>query len=243
MDIYFIVTTKKTISNPIDYWSRNLHKVRCSDLKLLHDHADITHVRLFSRLSARRFCWGFDATKEEVEAAANDDDDLLAIMPLAAPLVREGRLGLAPDVWALMNGTEQPVLLDCEHKWWSDPKFYRFKAAITTKKLCLEYAEKHPEHRAQLELGTWPGPCARCNSDTSLEGFNYCSVCEAIWCTACVQASTRLQEQRSETVAAYRKCVDMQSNDMAPTTLRRLRRIHSTSRRRTTWQPKQSWNG
>ena len=135
MDIYFIVTTKKTISNPIDYWSRNLHKVRCSDLKLLHDHADITHVRLLSRLSARRFCWGFAATKEEVEATANNDDDLLAIMPRAAPLVHEGRLDLAPAVWALMNGIEQPVLLDCEHKWWSDPQSYRFKADITTTKL------------------------------------------------------------------------------------------------------------
>ena len=174
-------------------------------------HANITHIRLFSRLSARRFCCGFAATKEEVEAAAKDDDDLLAIMPLAAPLVHEGRMDLAPAVWALMNGTEQPVLLDCEHKWWSDPRSYRYSNAIETrhnmlfagapvpeqadvaKRLCIEYAEKHPEHRAQLELGTWPGPCARCNSDTSLEGFNYCSVCEAIWCTACVQASTRLQ--------------------------------------------------
>ena len=101
------------------------------------DHTDITHVRLFSRLSARRFCWGSAATKEEVETTANNDDDLMAIMPRAAPLVHEGRLDLAPAVWALLNGTEQHAPLDCEHKWWSDPKSYRFKAAITTKQLCL----------------------------------------------------------------------------------------------------------
>ena len=50
MDIYFIATTKKTLTNPKEYWRRVLHETRCGDLNKLPEHADITHARLFSRM-------------------------------------------------------------------------------------------------------------------------------------------------------------------------------------------------
>ena len=48
---------------------------------------------------------------------------------------------LAPSIWALMNGTEHLALLDCNHKWWSDPRTYRWDKAVIAAKMCGDYKE------------------------------------------------------------------------------------------------------
>ena len=92
-------------TNPGQYWERQLRKVRCPDLEILPVHTDVAHVRVFSRLFARRFRWGFAASKEEVQAASKDDFQLLAMMPEARPLVVSGKKNhLASAAWAAKSG-------------------------------------------------------------------------------------------------------------------------------------------
>ena len=52
-----------------------------------------------------------------------------------------GNEHLAPAMWALLNGTEHLALLDCEHKWWSDPKIYRGEDSDIAAQLCDGYKE------------------------------------------------------------------------------------------------------
>ena len=69
-EIFYVVTTNckiTKITNPKQFWERELKKVRCSDFNVLSDIAKIAHVRHFTRMSQRRFMWGdVDATRDDV---------------------------------------------------------------------------------------------------------------------------------------------------------------------------------
>ena len=115
-----------------------------------------------------------------------------------------------------MNGTEKLALLDCNHQWWCDPRTYRWDKADTAAKMRNDDMEKHPEHRAQLELGIWPGPCSRCGSSESDHGFNYCSGCSVVWCTKCTQAEAvnRLEETKKRYL--YDKVMNASKDEPSP---------------------------
>ena len=69
-EIFYVATTNFKITNPKQFWERELKKVRCSDFNVLSDIAKIAHVRHFTRMSQRRFMWGdVDATREDVQMA------------------------------------------------------------------------------------------------------------------------------------------------------------------------------
>ena len=71
-DIFFIVTTNFKITNPVQFWQRELNKVTCGDFKKLSDIAEVVYVRHFTRMSQRRCMWGdSDATREDVHRAVD----------------------------------------------------------------------------------------------------------------------------------------------------------------------------
>ena len=214
LDIFFIATTENDITNPPTHWKGKLKKTMCplsnNYSEPLSNHATIAHVNYFSRLSARRFCWFYAASQKEVEEVPSDQ--LLAIMPGATVL--EGNEHLAPKLWALMNGAEPMAIMDCAHKWWSNPNTYKYdtytgvedsKEIRDVVGLCKAYKEKHPEHGALLDLGIWPGPCARCGSEESRYGFNHCSECTTMLCTICMHADNKNREEKLLVNAAYHK--------------------------------------
>ena len=202
MDIFFIVTTEKDITNPPEHWKSKFKNTMCAlsndHSEPLSKHATVAHVHYFSRLSVRRFCWFYAASEEEVEEMPNDQ--LLAIMPGAAAVL-EGNEHLAPKLWAIKNSASQLLSIkDCSHKWWSNPNTYKYdtytgvedsKEIRDVVGLCEAYKEKHPEHGALLDLGIWPGPCVRCGSGESRYGFNYCIGCGTMLCTICMHAPAK----------------------------------------------------
>ena len=149
VDISVVATTDRMPVNPHDFWKRKLSKARVyiGDKKFedLDLHAQVVEVDEFTRLSARRFCWSHADSKEEIEAATKKAieaeptrDELLSIMPEVAILGPEND-HMAPAIWALMNVTQklqpQPALMDCDHKWWNNPKTYRWDEADIAAKL------------------------------------------------------------------------------------------------------------
>ena len=146
MDICVVATTNSVPTNEKDWWKRKLMTnarvhIGNGQFEELDKHAQVAHVRDFTRLSARRLCWGHAAPQEEVEATTSDE--LMAIMPEAGILGPDNEY-LAPTIWALMNGTEQleqPALLDCDHKWWSNPNTYRWGEADNAAQMCRDYQE------------------------------------------------------------------------------------------------------
>ena len=115
VDFYVIATTEKEPANPGQFWSRKMQATRIYRSKTdktwerFDQHASVAHAQIFTRLSARRFCWTNAASKEEVEAAVGNEQQLLTIMPEAA-ILGSGNEYLAPSIWALMNTTDPSIL-------------------------------------------------------------------------------------------------------------------------------------
>ena len=95
VDIIFVATTAN-ITNPTQFWGKELGKVNCGDLETLYklpEIADIVHVRHFTRMSQRRFRWGdCEATREDIQRATDNEDSesLLVYMPAAANAIKHG---------------------------------------------------------------------------------------------------------------------------------------------------------
>ena len=111
-DIFFVATTTTKITNPTQFWERELKKelkVTRDDLDVLYillDLASIVHVRHFTRMSQRRFRWGdCEATREDVQMAAKneDSDELIRCMPTAANAVKHGCFDAMPALWDNMQ--------------------------------------------------------------------------------------------------------------------------------------------
>ena len=149
VDFYVIATTEKEPTNPKQFWPRKMQATRIylsptdKTWERFDQHASVAHAQIFTRLSARRFCWTHAASKEEVEAATGDEQQLLTIMPEAAILGSDNEY-LAPSIWALMNKTEKLALLDCDHQWWCNPRTYQWDQADAAAKMCNDYMEKTP---------------------------------------------------------------------------------------------------
>ena len=110
MDFYVIATTEKEPTNPRQFWPRKMQQVILNfpdkRRERFDQHASVPHAQIFTRLSARRFCWAHAASKEEVEAAIGNEQQLLTIMPEAA-ILGSGNEYLAPSIWALMNSPKE----------------------------------------------------------------------------------------------------------------------------------------
>ena len=108
--VFFIATDgrKRRSDNAVRYWENRMKDVTCLDLRKLPQVAQIKWIRPFTRFSQRRFGWGdVHATRGQVAAAAREEDgeEILAIMPGAAALVRRGEFQQLPALFdALRTG-------------------------------------------------------------------------------------------------------------------------------------------
>ena len=202
-DIFFVVTSNACsmkITNPGQFWERELKKQDCGDLNKLSDLADFVHVRHFTRMSQRYFMWGdCEATREDVQRAAENeaDDDLLKIMPAAAKTISKGDLQMLPALWDMASGGQLPALADCTHDFFYD-QTHKDRSDMYMQEVRsgnLDWSEKQPYQ-------IWCGPCHRCSSDGASD-WTMCKNCKAVWCFDCATTYAQEDVKRKRALAAY----------------------------------------
>ena len=184
-DVFYVATTlpNTKMTNPVQWWTRELSKALIYDTKLLPGGSAISHVRRFTRMSQRRFMWGdCEATREDVKQASDneDSDSLLKLMPAAAMTINKGEFEVMPALWDMVQqGRQLPALSDCAHEFFWD-QTHKDRAAMYEE----EVQRGNRDWHKKIPCTIWRGPCQPCNIK-DVADFTMCKRYKAVWCFDC----------------------------------------------------------